>query len=78
MNTPSRVNTQGTRRRVSVGARYPLERKKMLELIQVQRGDQHLSDTITLALDEFIEHHLRQRPTVLDRTRREPATASQT
>lgn len=51
-----------------VAIRYPIERRKMLELIQVQRGDRYLSHTIALALDEFIERYLRERPMALEPT----------
>lgn len=40
-----------------VSAKYPVDRLKLLEAVQARRGDQHLSDTISQALDDLIERH---------------------
>ena len=40
-----------------IGARYPMERRKLLESLQHRRGDQHLSDTVVAALDALLAAH---------------------
>lgn len=40
-----------------LAARYPMERRKLLEALQHRRGDQHLSDTVVAALDAFLAAH---------------------
>ena len=57
MNNPVAVNKQPRRRTVSVGARYALDRKKLLEVLQARRDDDHLSDTVIAALDDFLVKH---------------------
>lgn len=47
----------GATDRTVVSARYPLDRRKLLEAIQAKRGDRHLSDTVAVALDEFVDRH---------------------
>lgn len=37
--------------------RYPLRKRKLLESIQADRGDDTLSDTIRFAVDRLIEEH---------------------
>lgn len=54
MNKPSRVNPQARRAGIPTGARYPRERRKLLEALQHRRGDEHLSQTIVAALDALL------------------------
>lgn len=41
-----------------VSAKYPVERIKLLESIQVRRGDPTLSRTVAYALDRLISEYL--------------------
>lgn len=40
-----------------VSVKYPLDRIKLLEAVQVQRGDEFVSRTVAHALDRLIEEH---------------------
>lgn len=41
----------------TIGVRYPEWKRKLLESVQLKRGDEHLSGTVTYALDRVIEEH---------------------
>ena len=45
--------------RAPISFRYPGTRRAILEAIQRERGDAHLSDTVVEACDRLIEQHLR-------------------
>lgn len=57
MAPPTRVNPKPTRRDEPIATRYPVAKRKLLEAIQERRGDRHLSNTISHALDQLIEKH---------------------
>lgn len=50
MNATRPVNI---RREITTGARYPLEKRKLLEVLAVRRGEE-LSDTVRWALDRAL------------------------
>ena len=51
--------TVDKRRKTKVlSVRYPLDRAKLLEAVKEKRGDGTLNETITAALDRFIEAEL--------------------
>jgi len=58
MNGTAQVDTKASAERRVVSTRYPKDRIKLLEAVQARRGDRNLSDTISDALDEFLESHL--------------------
>jgi len=41
-----------------VSTKYPVDRIKLLEVVQERRGDDFISRTVAHALDELIEEHL--------------------
>lgn len=49
------VNQKGAR---TIGARFPEDRRKLLESIQHRKGHQTISDTVVEALNEYIDRHL--------------------
>ena len=57
MKETTRVN-EGARK-IPVAVRLPMNKRRLLEAIQAERGDEFLSATITAACDRFIEEHYR-------------------
>ena len=55
MDDSTPVNNPARKRPVAV--RLPMNKRKLLEAIQADRGDKFLSATITEACDRFIEEH---------------------
>ena len=53
------ANNKRARETTTVAVRIPLVRRRQLELIQVERGHDDLSDALREAFSEYIDRYLR-------------------